>query len=71
MKLAVPHRLIRSTAEGVSIAFAALRSNKLRSALTILGVVIGVTSVMGMASMGQGVRSQVFNSIAGVGPTTV
>ncbi|HEU4762359.1 MAG TPA: ABC transporter permease, partial [Gemmatimonadales bacterium] len=63
MKLAVPHRLIRSTTEGVSIAFDALRSNKLRSALTILGVVIGVTTVMAMASIVQGVRSQIFNSI--------
>ncbi|HET7111369.1 MAG TPA: ABC transporter permease, partial [Gemmatimonadales bacterium] len=70
MKLGVPHRLIRSTTEGVSIAFDALRSNKLRSALTILGVVIGVTTVMAMASIVQGVRSQIFNSIEVAGPTT-
>jgi putative ABC transport system permease protein len=70
MKLGVRHRLIRSIAEGVSIAFDALRSNKLRSALTILGVVIGVTTVMAMASIVQGVRSQIFNSIEVAGPTT-
>ncbi len=70
MKIAFPHRLIRSTTEGVSIAFDALRSNKLRSALTILGVVIGVTTVMAMASIVQGVRSQIFNSIEVAGPTT-
>src|SRR6187551_578029 len=70
MKFAPPRRLLRSVTEGVSIAFDALRSNKLRSALTILGVVIGVTTVMAMASIVQGVRSQIFNSIEVAGPTT-
>ncbi|HET9150966.1 MAG TPA: ABC transporter permease [Gemmatimonadales bacterium] len=66
----LPRRLIRSVAEGVTIAFDALRSNKLRSALTVLGVVIGVTTVMAMASIVQGVRSQIMNSIEVAGPTT-
>jgi len=56
--------------EGVRIALDALRTNKLRSALTILGVVIGVTTVMAMASIVQGVRSQIFNTIEVAGPTT-
>ncbi len=56
--------------EGVRIALDALRANKLRSALTILGVVIGVTTVMAMASIVQGVRSQIFNTIEVAGPTT-
>jgi putative ABC transport system permease protein len=56
-------------AEGVSIALAAIRSNKLRSLLTILGVVIGVTTVMAIASMVQGIRTQIFNAIEVAGPT--
>jgi putative ABC transport system permease protein len=56
-------------AEGVSIAVAAIRSNKLRSLLTILGVVIGVTTVMAIASMVQGIRTQIFNAIEVAGPT--
>ena len=56
--------------EGVRIALAALRTNKLRSALTILGVVIGVTTVMAMASIVQGVRSQIFNTLEVAGPNT-
>jgi putative ABC transport system permease protein len=54
--------------EGVGIALGAMRANKLRSALTILGVVIGVATVMTVASMVQGIRSQIFNAIEVAGP---
>src|SRR5918994_5498344 len=62
--------LLRSVGEGVAIAIDAIRSNKLRSALTILGVVIGVTTVMAVASLVQGIRRQIFNAIEVAGPTT-
>ncbi|MEO8294480.1 MAG: ABC transporter permease [Gemmatimonadota bacterium] len=55
--------------EGVLIALDSMRSNKLRSALTILGVVIGVSTVMAMASMVQGIRTQIFNALETAGPT--
>ena len=54
--------------EGVAVALDALRANKLRSALTILGVVIGVTTVMAIASLVQGIRSQIFTAIETAGP---
>lgn len=60
---------IRNLDEGIGIALDALRSNKLRSTLTILGVVIGVTTVMAIASMVQGIRTQIFNAIDVAGPT--
>jgi putative ABC transport system permease protein len=60
---------IRNAGEGVAIAFGALRANKLRSGLTILGVVIGVTTVMAIASMVQGIRTQIFNAIDTAGPS--
>jgi putative ABC transport system permease protein len=64
------HRLgVRSVGEGIGIAFESLRVNKLRSALTILGVVIGVTTVMAIASMVQGIRTQIFNAIETAGPS--
>ena len=47
----LPRLGIRNLGEGVGVAFDSLRTNKLRSALTILGVVIGVTTVMAIASM--------------------
>jgi len=54
--------------EGVSVALDNLRSNKLRSFLTILGVVIGVATVMLMASLVDGVRTQVFNALNAATP---
>jgi putative ABC transport system permease protein len=62
-RLHVPNLL-----EGVAIALAAMRANKLRSSLTILGVVIGVATVMTVASMVQGIRAQIFNAIEVAGP---
>ncbi len=56
--------------ESVGVAGAALRANKLRSFLTILGVVIGVTTVMAMASIVQGIRTQIFSAIEVAGPST-
>jgi putative ABC transport system permease protein len=62
-------RAIHNLSEGVGIAADSIRANKLRSALTILGVVIGVTTVMTIASMVQGIRTQIFNAIETAGPT--
>ena len=38
--------IVHNFGEGIAIALDAIRANKLRSTLTILGVVIGVTTVM-------------------------
>lgn len=54
--------------EGVHIALSVMRANKLRSSLTILGVVIGVATVMTMASIVQGIRTQIFNTMDRAGP---
>ncbi len=62
--------IVRNLTEGVAIAVDAIRANKLRSLLTILGVVIGVTTVMAVASLVQGIRRQIFNAIEIAGPTT-
>jgi putative ABC transport system permease protein len=61
---------LHSLAEGLAIAYDQLRANKLRSALTMLGVVIGVATVMAMASIVQGIRDQILNTIEVAGPTT-
>ena len=63
-------RPLESLTEGVAIALSAVRDNKLRSGLTILGVVIGVATVMAMASIVTGIRQQILNAIEVVGPTT-
>jgi len=56
--------------ENVGIAIDALRVSKLRSALTILGVVIGVATVMTMATIVKGIRDQILTTISLAGPTT-
>jgi ABC-type antimicrobial peptide transport system, permease component len=61
--------ILRNLDEGIGIALDALRSNKLRSALTILGVVIGVSTVMAMASIVEGIRGQIFNAMNTAGPS--
>jgi putative ABC transport system permease protein len=62
--------VIQRVGEGIGIALDSMRANKLRSALTILGVVIGVSTVMAMASMVQGLKSQILNVLEVAGPTT-
>jgi putative ABC transport system permease protein len=63
-------RLLDQVRENVGIAFDALRSSKLRSALTILGVVIGVSTVMSMAAIVRGIQQQIVHTIEIAGPTT-
>jgi putative ABC transport system permease protein len=61
---------LHSIREGWVIAVDQLRANKLRSGLTILGVVIGIATVMAMASIVTGFREQIVNTLEVVGPTT-
>lgn len=49
------------------MAFTALYANKLRSLLTMLGIIIGVGAVIAMVSVGMGIRSNVQESIASLG----
>lgn len=51
----------------IRIAFRALARNKMRSALTMLGVIIGVSAVIAMVSIGQGAQASVQEQIASVG----
>jgi putative ABC transport system permease protein len=61
---------VGAATENVRIAFDALRVSKLRSSLTILGVVIGVATVMAMAAIVDGIRNQIITQIEIAGPTT-
>ena len=42
--------------EGVSVGISAIRSNKMRSLLTMLGIIIGVASVLAMIAIGDGAK---------------
>jgi putative ABC transport system permease protein len=48
-------------------ALESLVSNKLRSGLTILGIVIGVAAVIAMLAVGQGAQDSITGSISGIG----
>lgn len=53
--------------EAFRIAVKALGANKVRSALTMLGVIIGVAAVILLVSIGTGVQRQVTGQISGLG----
>ena len=57
--------------EVVGMSFDTLRTNKMRSALTVLGVVIGITSIVGMTSLIRGFDQTLRDSIRELGPNTI
>src|SRR5437660_8059765 len=57
--------------EVVVMAFDTVRTNKMRSALTVLGVVIGITSIVGMTAMIRGFDQSLREMISAIGPNTI
>src|ERR671919_365192 len=51
----------------IRIAFRALARNKMRAALTMLGIIIGVSAVIAMVSIGQGAQATVQAQIESMG----
>src|SRR5688572_21093357 len=60
-------RLLYELSESVRIAVAQIRANKLRSALTALGVIIGIVAVTLMGTAIKGIDAGVDRSMAGFG----
>ena len=63
LRLSTVHILPRT----LSVAFKALRRNKTRSALTTLGILIGVAAVIAMMEIGQGSKNALQQTIASMG----
>ena len=55
----------------LSIAVDALRINKLRSALTMLGIIIGVAAVIAMVAVGTGAEERIRQQIASIGSNVI
>jgi putative ABC transport system permease protein len=55
----------------VRISFRALRVNKMRSALTMLGIIIGVGAVITMLAVGTGARQRIGEQIASIGSNLI
>ena len=53
--------------ESFLMAWASLVANKMRSILTMLGIIIGVAAVIALVSIGNGVKQDVQNSISSLG----
>src|SRR5207245_4507358 len=51
----------------IRVAFRALQRNKMRAALTMLGIIIGVSAVVAMVSIGQGAQATVQAQIDSIG----
>jgi putative ABC transport system permease protein len=52
-------------------SYSARTSNKVRSSLTMLGIVIGIGSVIGMVSIGQGAQSSIQSNIQSIGSNLI
>ncbi|MDR0666033.1 MAG: MacB family efflux pump subunit [Campylobacteraceae bacterium] len=62
---------IYEIAEAVSMAVSSLRMNVFRTILTLLGIVIGVASVIAMLNIGDGAKKDVLNSISSMGTNMI
>ena len=56
--------------EVITVALGQLRTNKLRSFLTLLGIMIGVAAVIGIVSLGEGLRRTIMGQFAQSGGAT-
>ena len=57
--------------EVLRLAWGSLRANALRGALTVLGIVIGISSVVGMVSLVEGLRASIEAQIDSLGSETI
>lgn len=57
--------------ENIMLAIAGLKSNKMRAVLTMLGIIIGTGSVIGIVSVGNAMTANVTSSMANMGSTNV
>ncbi|MDD2336612.1 MAG: MacB family efflux pump subunit [Geobacteraceae bacterium] len=57
--------------ESFSTALAAMSSHRLRTLLTMLGIIIGITSVVSVVALGQGAREKVIGDISSMGTNVI
>ena len=57
--------------ETIKVALEALKANKVRSGLTMLGIIIGVTSVILLISIGSGLRTYITEQLESLGADSI
>lgn len=58
-------------AEAFKMAVIAMKSHRMRTLLTMLGIIIGITSVVSVVALGQGARQKVINDISSMGTNVI
>lgn len=69
-----PHkkpRFFDQLAESFQMAISAIFSHKLRALLTMLGIIIGITSVISVVALGRGSQEQILSNINNLGTNTM
>ena len=64
------NRFVLAVYEGILIAIDAIKSNKVRAGLTILGIAVGVFVVTAMSAAVHGINEGVSAELAAAGPKT-
>src|SRR5512136_522405 len=62
---------MKNLLESARMALAALAANRLRSALTMLGIIIGVAAVIAMVAIGSGATSRIEEQIQSIGSNII
>ena len=57
--------------ENVLLALAGLKANKMRAFLTMLGIIIGIASVVSVVALGLGSQKQILESISRLGTDAI
>jgi macrolide transport system ATP-binding/permease protein len=68
---AFPRGAAATFASSVGVAWNTLLSHKLRTSLTMLGVVVGITSVASLMAIGEGVRRDILKQVGNMGTHTI
>ncbi len=65
------HLLKNQALECLKIAYSSILAHKLRSLLTMLGIIIGIASVVSVVALGLGSQKQILDSISRLGTNTI
>jgi len=64
-------RALERTGEALHMALVAMNAHRLRTALTMLGIVIGIAAVVSVVALGEGSRRKILSDISRMGTNTV
>lgn len=57
--------------ENIGMALTSVRSNKMRSLLTMLGIIIGIAAVIAIETVGNSMTGSVMDSMSGMGASNI